>query len=243
VDGDCRSCVKASLVTMKEIDFLPEWYRDNVRRQVNIRRQYIVLGGVFGLMVLWSLLAAHSVSRAKAGLAQVTSVRTNRDIEVSEYFILQDRIAQLQGKAEILDEADSRIDIAGVLGELSFLVDKRIVLNKVEFKAEKPVSLPGNSRRAKGPWETLDAGNSAPIGDVKFRVIIGGLAVDGSDVAELVCRLEDSVYFCNVIPIFSRNSDVKRMKSIAKLTGFDRQVTEFELSCYLANYRQDDQEG
>jgi hypothetical protein len=68
--------------------------------------------------------------------------------------------------------------------------------------------------------------------------------------------LEDSPYFCLVRPSFSRyktidanggstaNSDIKtskisgQIKTDAEPTAKKYQVSEFEISCYLANYRQ-----
>jgi hypothetical protein len=74
-----------------------------------------------------------------------------------------------------------------------------------------------------------------PLGGVKFKVVINGVAADASDVAELVCRLEDSPYFCLVYPSFSRN---KKMTVTKRPAREDFQVTEFEIGCYLANYEE-----
>jgi len=51
----------------------------------------------------------------------------------------------------------------------------------------------------------------------------------------LICKLDDSPYFCQVVPSFSRN---KKMKVGTGLAGENFQVSEFEISCYLANYRE-----
>lgn len=240
---------------MREIDFLPQWYKQDIRRRVSIRRQYIVLAGVLVLMVLWTLFTSYSVFSAKARLRRLTAEKQTVQGPVKNFAGLQTQMLELTKKADVLDEVDSKIDVAAVLGELSFLVDKRIVLSKVEFEAEKFVSPAGNSGekgmlRSAGPKPRSRlrehkvaehrGGSGQYLGDVRFRVTISGLAADASDVAELVCRLEDSEYFCNVIPMFSRNAKVK---TASKLTGAEHQVSEFELSCYLANYRQEGREG
>jgi hypothetical protein len=36
---------------MKEIDFLPEWYRDGKRRESHYRTQYLAIGCLFAVMV------------------------------------------------------------------------------------------------------------------------------------------------------------------------------------------------
>jgi hypothetical protein len=64
--------------------------------------------------------------------------------------------------------------------------------------------------------------------------------------------LEDSPYFCQVVPSFSRaaeinaasnaSSNLRRKSPNARggisETGGNLQVSEFEISCYLANYRE-----
>ena len=58
---------------MKEIDLLPEWYKSSKRRQRNLRGQYIALGGVLIIMVVWNFAAGRSISKVKAQLAQSES--------------------------------------------------------------------------------------------------------------------------------------------------------------------------
>ena len=68
-------------------------------------------------------------------------------------------------------------------------------------------------------------------------------------MAELIRRFEGSSYFCQVYPSFSRNKKVKTASRLAESlpnikkdgaeSGDDYQVSEFEIGCYLANYRQE----
>ena len=53
------------------------------------------------------------------------------------------------------------------------------------------------------------------LGDVKFKVVLGGIAADASEVGEFVCRLEDSPYFCTVYPAFTRNKQIKTWRLIS----------------------------
>ena len=56
---------------MKEIDFLPEWYRSGRQRQMRYRTQYIALGGIFAVMMVWNLVCICSLSSAKTQLARM----------------------------------------------------------------------------------------------------------------------------------------------------------------------------
>jgi hypothetical protein len=93
-----------------------------------------------------------------------------------------------------------------------------------------------------------------PMGDVRFKVLISGVAADASDVAALICKLENSPYFCQVVLSFSRNTDIDVRKSdtlrlqkdyTQELSSTRRdehktegsvRVSNFEINCYLANY-------
>ena len=61
---------------MKELDFLPEWYKDRRRRHSLMRRQYIALVAVFLLMMAFNLTATHRAARVAA---QVTRYRRPTD--------------------------------------------------------------------------------------------------------------------------------------------------------------------
>jgi hypothetical protein len=75
-------------------------------------------------------------------------------------------------------------------------------------------------------------------GDVGFKIVLDGVASDARDVAEFICKLEDSPYFCQVVPLFTRNKEIKITTSSAGRRG-GILASEFEISCKLANYRQE----
>jgi Tfp pilus assembly protein PilN len=236
---------------MKEIDFLPEWYKSHKRRRLSYRTQYIALACTFGVMMMWNFVSLNSVSNATAKLAQMASEQSKAQITSKEFTRIKNELADLHKKVNILGEIDSRIDVANLLAEMSFLIDERIVLSKVEFISEKfidkqPKTNTGAAVRVVGVEP--DRLRGLPLGDVLFKVLISGIAADASDVASLVRRLEDSPYFCKVCPSISRiktmqitNNTVKISEAGAKkaLNANDYRVSEFEISCYLANYRQE----
>lgn len=243
---------------MKEIDFLPEWYKSGRRRQVSYRTQYIALGGVFVVMVVWNFIAMHSISRVRAQYAQMSTKQAQAEGRSAELAELQSELRDLQKKAESIEEIDSKIDVACVLAEMSFLVDEKIVLSKVVLVAEKfedrqQAELSQQAGTVvRAVRNKLSEKRKLPLGDVRFKVVIEGVAADASNLAALICRLEDSPYFCQVVPSFSRTtvinaagnpsfrSKTKRpnTKGSVQKTAENIQVSEFEISCYLANYRE-----
>jgi len=228
---------------MKEIDFLPEWYKSGQRRQVSYRAQYIALGGVFVVMVVWNFIATHSISKVRAQFAQMSIKQAEAEGLSVKLAELKSELRGLQEKAESIEEIDSKIDVAG----MSFLIDEKIVLSKVAFIAEKFEDKRQAGTVVRAVRTKLSEKQNLPLGDVRFRVVIIGVAADASDVASLICKLEDSPYFCQVVPSFSRTdeinvtsnpslrSETKNVNS-GRESGGKTQVSKFEISCYLANY-------
>jgi len=243
---------------MKEIDFLPEWYKSGQRRQVSYRTQYIALGGVLLVMVVWNFIVTYSISKVRAQFAQMSTKQAEAEGHSAKLAELKSELRGLQEKAESIEEIDSKIDVAGVLAEMSFLIDEKIVLSKVAFIAEKfedrrqAQLSPRAGTVVRAVRTKLSEKRELPLGDVRFRVVISGVAADASHVATLICRLEDSPYFCQVVPSFSRTAVINaagnpsfrlRTKSLntkgsVQETRGNIRVSEFEISSYLANYRE-----
>ena len=233
---------------MKEIDLLPEWYKNSKRRQVNVHRQYVALGCIFVVMMAWNFITAHSVSKATARVTDLSSKQTKAQNDINEFSEIKNEVSQLKQKMNVLEKTDSRINVANVLAEIGFLIDESIALSKVEIKAEKFDSLsvePQVLRRVLNVRQTpeIAAGDTTLLGDIRFKVVLNGIAADTSDAAELVCKLEDSPYFWQVYPSYSGNRNLGGAKTpvgigrtSANSTEAGIQVSEFEISCYLANY-------
>lgn len=243
---------------MKQIDFLPNWYKEDRRRQMSYRTQYFALGGVFVVVMVWNFVTTHSVSRATAQLTQQRARQVEAATALVEYAEMKGQVTELQKRVEVVREIDSKIDVASILAELSFLIDERVVLSKVEITGEKFVDKKRGKAKTGAAVRVAAARSKEkqelPLGDVRFKVVINGVAAHASDVAGLTTRLENSPYFCLVYVSFSRPRTIESGRSSAMDrripqsdisndvragTGFSsdsRQVSEFEIGCYVANY-------
>jgi hypothetical protein len=246
---------------MKEIDFLPDWYRTGQKRQVNYRTQCIVLSGVFLVMMVWSLATTRSISNVKAGLAQMTTQLDEAERASAELEVIKTELNGLGSKIQSIGQIDSKIDVASVLAEISALIGEMVVLSKIEFIAEKPEqgrdTKPSTRPIAvvRVAQAQLGKKSDLPLGHVRFKVSIAGVASDAGDVAAFIGRLEESPYFRQVVLSFSRNGqvgnenaailrdmDVPRQAEDSKgrfgATGEKLQVSEFQINCYVGNYRE-----
>jgi len=247
----------------KEIDFLPQWYKSGRRQQVSYHTQYVALAGVLVVMMVWNFVAAHSISKAEAEFAQVVTRQAEAESASAKSAELESELSRLQKKAESIKEIDSKIDVASVLAEISFLIDEKIVLSKVEFVAEKFVDkqktqpFPAAGTVVRAARTKFSQKQELPLGDVRFKVVISGMAAKGSDVTDFICELEDSPYFCQIVPsLFSRSAEIRAKSDLllrsrtglagrtpnaewgVREDGGNIEVSEFEISCYLANYRE-----
>jgi hypothetical protein len=223
---------------MKEIDFLPEWYKSGRQRQIGYRAQVLGMGGVLLIMIVWNFVTTHSISKAGAEIEQRKAMQAEAEDVSREFTGIKSEVAGLKKKVKFMEEMDSKIDVASVLAEMSYLIDDNIVLGKVEFDAEKFVDAqrPNASGRtnnaARAAGRNVAGKGELSISDVRFKVVISGVATKAGDTAELIRKLEKSPYFCQASLSFLRNSKMKVG------TGKNFQVSEFEISCYLANYRE-----
>ena len=221
---------------MKEIDFLPEWYKSGKRRQVSYHTQYFALSCVFVVIVVWSFVTGHSLNRAVARLSAEKARISEETHGLSEFIRIKSEEADLRNKAKLIAKMDSRIDIASVLAEMSYLFDEKAVLKSVEFTAEKfedkeqkktssgSVIRPAGRRGSRGQCLVLGA--------VRFKVTVEGVASNASDYTKLVLRFEESDYFHDVSPSL-RFTEINVGGSS---TTESIQVSEFKIICYLANY-------
>ena len=221
---------------MKEIDLLPQWYMTSQRKQQSLRGQYMVIAGVVAMMLAINFAADRSLSTARARLDETISRSSHAKAVIEHARQMSEEIEKISRKVKLLDDIDSRINIANVLSELSFLVDGKVVLGDISFEAvELEKESRGNPSASGLRVARLGkAGAAGYVGDVRFFLTIHGIADQTSDVGKFVRRLEDSEYFRDVSLAFSRS---KKIKVSSGSGNNQRQVSEFEISCDLANYR------
>jgi hypothetical protein len=211
---------------MKEIDFLPDWYRSDKRRRMSYRTQYVTIAVIMTAMAGWSFITARSVSQAQAQ----TNMSGNDSMAQSarEYVGALDKISQCRKEVQLISRLDSRVNVASVMAELSHVVEGGVVLLNLSITAE-PVQKDNEQNQGNGMRAAAKHAAAGTMeGQERFRLVLGGYAADAADVARLIRRLEESPYFVQVIPGFSRTRTLK-----------EKEVSEFEISCYLGNLVED----
>jgi len=213
---------------MKELDFLPQWYRaDRSRRQR--RRRYCVLFGVIaGLVCFWSFIAGQTVGGLKAQTQEMAATLEQGQQVIQTAMEMDEQIARLSRQAEMLASLTPRTTVSAALGELSALACENVVFSRVTLTLEpiaeavKPAAESGVVRLSAA---RTDTDSPLPAVPQRMRITLTGIAAGGAEVARLIERLEGSAYFENVAPSFSRAKKIN-----------DRVATEFEMTCTIADY-------
>jgi hypothetical protein len=233
---------------VKDIDFLPEWYKEGYRRRVHMRRQYAVLVGIVCAMISYNLIATHRIDAIAGTIDSLDNQRHVAEQIIHEYDTLNRQLSVRQAKVDLIGQVDSKFNLGAVLAELSHIISGRVALSRIEFTSEavsgaiKEQSPVGSAVRPAGG--VSGSGKSVLLGDVCLRIVLAGVAANPADVGTLACRLEESPYFTQVHPSLSRSSKIEVPTSSPTPTGQAKeafQVSEFEITCYLANY--EDVEG
>lgn len=218
--------------SVEQIEFLPDWHKQGSQRRKSYRNQYILLAVMFGMILILDSIYTGSLSNARGEIAQNKDNAVRAEACNEEYNELKQDINRLKKYTEILDDIDSEIDIPKVLGEMSFLTGKDIVLSGLEFSAEGFPSLKseksgGNSRRISR------GGNAKMLGPVRFRISMNGIGADAERIASFVSELENSQYFRDVSLLFTRNGAL----NVSQTGDKNKMISRFEITCYLANYK------
>ncbi|MBN1788323.1 MAG: PilN domain-containing protein [Sedimentisphaerales bacterium] len=208
---------------MKEIDFLPEWYKQGRIARVKHREFYITMSLVIFFMGIWSVYANGRVAIVKARNEALQKARIEKVLSEAEYDSAERKYQQLEIEQKMLDSVKSRITVSNVIAELTHLLDSGVVMKKLSIKAEE-FSAPNNESEVEAVSFADQAEESNK--SIRFKITINGLASDASEVAKMVNKLEQSDYFFQVVPGYSRNT-----------TTGQYHASEFEIMCYLSNYR------
>jgi len=209
---------------------------------------------VFLVMMAYNLTSAHRIGRATAEVAKLENRRAQAETATRRFDTITQELSLHQAKANLLEQMDSRIDPAALVAEISHLIGAHVVLSRVEFVSEPVVREEATATRngsvVRAVDRSGDATKPAKLGDLKFRIVLAGVAASSDDVGALVCRLEESSYFRKAYFSFSRNNTIQvaDSRALGETEGNPSpastqpkqtlQVSEFEITCCLANYEE-----
>jgi hypothetical protein len=184
-------------------------------------------------MLGWGFVINGHVSHVKAEVQEIETAFEKGRARSEQATDLQTRIAEMKDKKGLLDKIESRTQMTAILGEISYLIGKNVILSTLSLQNEL-IGDPGK-KNAFASGAVVQVGGSqqddqddvVPASPSHYKVVLTGIAARPADAALLIARLEDTEYFDGVFLVYSKPKKVK-----------DEDVTEFEIRCFVADYQQ-----
>ena len=215
---------------MKEIDFIPEWYKANQKRRQRYHRQYVLLAVLFAMMMSWSFVVGRHVERVNADVQDVQQLVQKGQSKIDEGVMLEVEIADLKARARVLEMTSPRTNISAMIAELSYLIRDNVILTKLSLKNEPIETGPKKKSAAAvvqiGTLNAKDSDIDKLLAQTRTKVTLIGIAAQPADAARLISQLEQSDYFEQETLVYSKPK---------KIREYD--VTEFEIRCFVADYK------
>jgi Tfp pilus assembly protein PilN len=212
---------------MTEIDFIPQWYQAGRNRRLWRQRQVFIICLVAVAGVMWCLAAGRGLSQAQADLTAAYSDFESGIGKIQQREELAKQCSQLQKQAKILDLVVPRTSYSAILAELSCCIGPETVIQKLDIHSE-PITSQTETTAPKVKKLNSAVGADKTAGKpavTQTCIVLTGYTLDAKQVAEMISAIEQSAYFSRVIPTYSKNQKVQ-----------ERDVTEFEIRCVVADY-------
>ncbi|HOQ04072.1 MAG TPA: hypothetical protein PKY88_02510 [Anaerohalosphaeraceae bacterium] len=212
-----------------ELDFIPSWYHESRRRRNWYLRRYLAIVLLTGFWIVGNLFSGSIISKAYADLEGLRSTYEKGLQTILQVRRLQEEISILNRQSRLVSQLRPRTALTPVLAELSRCIGERAVLTELTISQVPFESAVGSSPKTgtgiQVRLSTDKKGDWLKDSDTVTRIRLAGFALDGSEAAALISRLEESDYFTRVIPVYSKNE-----------TRFGATVAGFEIQCVLADF-------
>ena len=177
---------------MRELDFLPDWYRQSLRH----RRMILWQGGATMAIALGiflgMLLMHHRVESARAGLQVTKNALAEGTARLKEMDQLTDRHKQWLAQEQIMAKLGLNVEATRLIRALDTAMPQEVSLVGLQFDAEESAKSTGH----------------------RLRIRLQGVAPTDSDLATFMTRLGELALFEQVtagyVKEFSENGHLLR---------------------------------
>ena len=205
---------------MKEIDFVPDWYRTSRRR----KRKLMVRAACLGVFAIGMILASAG-RHAQTATAAETLAELQNSVESQAEVLetineLEYRLGQLRERRNLLSDVAGGAPLHGVLAELSLLMPEAMVL--AQFRVVR-----GPRIAEAGPPETDDPEADKPAEeDVRGKFELTGWAASDGSVGSLMTNMARSSLFDEVRlryskPVVVNGHEAREFQLISRLPQFE----------------------
>jgi Tfp pilus assembly protein PilN len=181
---------------MRELDFLPDWYRKLHRRKRFVMLQMWLSIAIICALGLRIFLAGRNVRADEESLAtlQAQLDQTNGQLQkLHESQVLRQQLSQ---QAEIVAKLGPHVPTARLLNALDEVMPRQMGL--LDLSVDTQMS-------QKAATGIAAASGNVPTIDRRVSIRLHGVAPSGEDVGDFLARLASVPYFENINPSYSRD--------------------------------------
>ena len=204
---------------MKEIDFIPDWYRANRRRRRDLAVRATCLAVLAVAMIAASAGRYAQTAAAREDLAQLQASFESQEDVIHGLSVLELRLAELGASRQLVSDVAGGAPMHGVLAELSHLMPDATTLTELRVAQGRRIA---DAR----PAAHEDPDSAAPAPDDRDGTLeITGWAVSDINVGSLMSNMARSPLLHDVRLRYSKPAVVN-----------GRQAREFRLTCRLPQF-------
>ena len=198
---------------MREIDFVPTWYRVSQRHRRDLAMRISCLCVLAGALVAWS---ARNLAVARGAETDLAAVRQSYELQgdaLRQIAALESRLDELKERQTLWYTVRGGARADQFLAELSRLMPEAMMLTRVSLKLDE--RLP----------PTATVGGAAPAADLMGLLEIDGMAAGNAEVGSFHTALVRSPCFQDVQMMYAK-----------PVVRAGRQAREFRLACRLPRF-------
>ncbi|MCP4591184.1 MAG: PilN domain-containing protein [bacterium] len=168
---------------MQEVDFIPEWYQAKRRGRRDLVLRGILLGSLVLVLAFTSVAGYARAAAAKQDLAQLESSLAGQAGVIQATSALEEQLAKLRRRRQLLSDIAGGAPLHGVLAELSRIMPEAMALTELRFVRERFVA--EGQPAEPSPRKGAERAATTPGG----RIELVGLAATDAEVASLMSNM------------------------------------------------------
>lgn len=198
---------------MRELEFLPDWYRNVCRRRAWVIAQAWGTAGLVVVLLIWACIAQFQAMRAQNEQKHVAAQVAKSQKDVDEIRLLQLEKTTWSERGEVMAKVGLSVESTRLLQTIAESAPATIALTSFNLQTEEKVEVPRSGAAARAMKDRT------PTMDRKLKVRLTGFAPSDAEVWDLVAKLTQYPFFEDVQPTKTTESDYE-----------GRIVKEFEIS-------------
>lgn len=186
---------------MREIEFLPDWYRQVRRRRMWLVVQWWSTFGLLIVLLVWTGVAHFRVITARRDhrALQQASDRAEVDLKRLDELNLLKRRWDEQG--EVLSKLGVSIESTRLIGTVAQATPESVALVGMHLQIDEKIEVPRSAAAARASKD------APPTIDRKLLIRLQGIAPSDAEVADLMAKLATITFFNDVSMSYSKDAD------------------------------------